>query len=153
MYSTYLVEHFIKTKSPPRKQRHYPVSPMVQRQIDAELDKMIELGVAETSNSGWSSPILLVPKKYGTYRFCVDFLNMNSVTKRDAYRLPYMSSILYQLRNANFLSSFDIKSAYWQVPVAESSRDYFSFTGPGKACFVSQECPLVFIMPQRRGRD
>lgn len=132
---TNMVEHTIETTSAPIKQRYYPVSPVVQKHIDEELDKMLALGVVEPSNSGWSSPILLVPKKDGTYRFCVDFRKLNGVTKKDAYPLPYISSILDRLRNARYLSTLDIKSAYWQIPVAESSRDYLSFTVPGRGLF------------------
>lgn len=79
---TNMVEHTIETNSQPIKQRYYPVSPVVQRHIDKELDKMLKLGVVEPSNSGWSSPILLVPKKDKSYRFCVDFRKLNAVTKK-----------------------------------------------------------------------
>lgn len=132
---TQLVEHVIETDSSPIKQRYYPVNPIMQRIIDEELDKMLEMGVVEPSSSGWSSPVLMVPKKDGTHRFCVDFRKLNAVTKRDAYPLPYISAILDRLRNATYLSSLDIKSAYWQVPVAQESRDYLSFTVPGRGLF------------------
>lgn len=129
--STTATEHEIITDSRPIKQRYYPVSPAKQRIIDEEIKNMLAQGIIEPSKSAWSSPILLVPKKDGSYRFCVDYRRLNAVTKKDAYPLPYISAILDQLRNAHFLSSIDIKSAYWQVPVAESSREYTAFTIPG----------------------
>lgn len=139
---TNIVEHEISTDCAPIKQRYYPVSPIKQSIIDEELNKMLELDIIEPSNSGWSSPILLVPKKDGGYRFCVDFRQLNSVTKKDAYPIPYVSSILDRLRNAKYLSSLDIKSAYWQISVAESSREYTAFTIPGRGLFQFKRMPF-----------
>lgn len=139
---TSLVEHVIETESPPIKQRYYPVSPHVQRHINKELDDMLAAGIVEKSTSAWSSPVLLIPKKDGSFRFCVDFRKLNAVTKRDAYPLPYISAILDRLGNAKYLSSLDIKSAYWQVPVAEKSRDFLSFTIPGRGLFRFNRLPF-----------
>lgn len=132
---TSLVKHSIITDSEPIKQRYYPVSPYKQRQIDAELDNMLDAGVVEPSESEWSSPALLVPKKDGSQRFCVDFRKLNKVTKRDAYPLPYISSILSKLGGAKYLSSLDLKSGYWQVELDETSKQYTAFTVPGRVLF------------------
>lgn len=139
---TDLVEHTIVTTSPPIKQRYYPVSPVMQGHIDKELDEMLKLGVIEKSNSAWSSPILLVKKKDGNYRFCVDYRKLNSVTERDSYPIPYISSTLDKLRDAHYLSTLDIKSAYWQVPVAKASRPYTAFTVPGRGLFQFRRLPF-----------
>lgn len=139
---TNLGEHEIITDSPPIKQRYYPVSPAKQKLIDQELNEMLKQDIIEPSSSGWSSPILLVPKKDGKYRFCVDFRKLNSVTKKDAYPIPYMSAILDRLRNAKYLSSIDIKSAYWQVPVSQSSREYTAFTIPGRGLYHFKKMPF-----------
>ena len=139
---TNLVEHVIQTDSPPIKQRFYAISPAVQKHIDKELDDMLKQGVIERSNSPWSSPVLLIPKKDGSYRFCVDYRKLNSVTTRDAYPLPLISETLDQLRDARFLTSLDIKSAYWQIPVAESSRQYTAFTVPNRGLFQFKRLPF-----------
>lgn len=139
---THLVEHEIITDSPPIKQRYYPVSPMVQKHIDEELQKMLDLGVIQKSNSSWSSPIILVPKKEGGYRFCVDFRKLNGVTKKDAYPLPYVSAILDRLKGAKYLSSLDIKTAYWQVPMKETSKEYTAFTIPGRGLYQFTRMPF-----------
>ncbi|KAJ8949455.1 hypothetical protein NQ318_007556 [Aromia moschata] len=68
-----LVEHVIQTDSPPIKQRHYPISPALQKQVYEELEKMLADGVVEPSSSAWSSPILLIKKDDGRYRFVVEF--------------------------------------------------------------------------------
>ena len=136
------VEHEIVTDSPPIRLRYYPVSPAKQALIDEELRRLLDQGVIEPSKSAWSSPILLVPKKDGSYRFCVDYRKLNQVTKKDAYPLPYISSILDRLRDARYLSSLDIKSAYWQVPVAENSRECTAFTVPGRGLFQFRRMPM-----------
>lgn len=135
-------EHVIRTNSPPIKQRYYPVNPVMQKQIDQELDEMLKNDIVEPSDSGWASPILLVKKKDGNYRFCVDYRKLNSVTMPDSYPLPYISNVLDKLRNAHYLSSLDIKSAYWQVPVAEESRRYTAFTVPNRGLFQFKRMPF-----------
>lgn len=136
------VEHKIQTDCEPIKQRYYPVSPAVQKHVDRELDSMLSQGIVERSDSPWSSPILLVPKKDGSYRFCVDYRKLNKVTKRDAYPLPSVSQTLDKLRDARFLTSLDIKSAYWQIPVAESSKQLTAFTVPNRGLFQFRRMPF-----------
>lgn len=74
---TSIVEHVIRTKSSPIKQRHYPLSPALQKHVNAELDKMIRDGIVEPSTSPWASPIVLVMKSDGTYWFCVNYKRLN----------------------------------------------------------------------------
>lgn len=76
---TTVIKHKIVTTSDPIKQRYYPVSPHVQKCIDEEL-QILDLGVIEKTNSGWSSPVIMVPKKDGSYRFCIDYRKLNAVT-------------------------------------------------------------------------
>lgn len=135
-------EHLIVTESPPIKQRYYRANPIIQAEIDKQLDEMLRLGVVEASNSPWSSPIVLVKKKDGTYRFCVDFRKLNSVTVRDSYPLPLVADTLDKLRNAKYLSSLDIKSAYWQIPMAESAKQYTAFTVPNRGLFQFKRMPF-----------
>lgn len=135
-------EHVIVTNSPPIKQRYYRVSPIVSQQINKELDEMLEQGIVEPSKSPWSSPILLVKKKDGNYRFCVDYRKLNSVTVRDSYPLPLVADTLDKLRDAKYLSSLDVKSAYWQVPMAETSKEYTAFTVPNRGLFQFKRMPF-----------
>ena len=104
---------------------------------------MLKLGVIEPSKSPWSSPVLLVPKTTpNEYRFCVDYRALNKVTRKDAYPLPYITHILDRLRGAKFLSSMDIKSAYWQIAVTKESRPYTAFTVPGRGLFQFRRMPF-----------
>lgn len=137
-----LVEHHIITDSTPIKQRYYRVNPLVQKHINEELQKMLDNGIVEPSTSPWSSPILLIKKKDGAFRFVVDFRQVNKVTKKDAYPLPYVDTILDRLRNAHYISSLDIRLAYWQIPVAASSREKTAFTVPGRGLFQFKRMPF-----------
>lgn len=140
---TSMVRHkIVITNSEPIKQRYYPVSPYKQKLIDEEVDKMLACGVIERSKSAWSSPVLLVPKKDGTHRFCVDFRRVNKVSQKDAYPLPYISATLDKLGNARYLSSLDLQSAYWQVELEETSKQYTAFTVPGRGLFQFRRLPF-----------
>jgi len=133
---TPLVEHRIDTgNAQPVKQRYYPVSPPIQKIINEELDRMLKLGIVEESRSPWSSPILVVKKPNGTYRLCLDSRKLNSLTVKDSYPLPYVSATLDKLRNAKVISSIDLRSAFWQIPLEESSKEKCAFTVPGRGLF------------------
>jgi len=101
----------------PIKQRYYPVSPFKQRFIDEEVDEMLRLGVIERSHSPWSSPVCLARKKDGNFRFCIDFRKLNLVTKKDAYPIPYVSTILERLKDARYISSIDISPRFGQSTI------------------------------------
>lgn len=139
---TSMVEHVITTEANPIKQRHYSVSPAVQKQINVELDQMLADGIVEPSNSPWASPIILVKKTDGKYRFCVDFRELNRVTKRDAYPLPFVSTTLEKLREAHYLTTLDIKSAYWQIPLSKESKPMTAFVVPTRGLFQFTRMPF-----------
>lgn len=140
---TTLVKHQISADGPPVKQRYYPVSPAMPRIVDKELDDMLSKNIVERSHSPWSSPILLVPKKDGTHRFCVDYRKLNKVTRRDTYPLPNISNTLDKLRDAKYLSSLNIKSTYGQIPVAKLSREFTAFTVPNRGLFQFKRMPYT----------
>ena len=127
---TSLTEHTIDTggakpiKQPPRR------VPLAQKTV-VELDKMLKHGIIETSDSAWSSPVALVTKKDGGVRFCVDYRRLNNVTKKDAYPLPKIDQCLDTLAGAQWFSTLDLASGYWQVPLAKKDRD--------KAAFVTHQ--------------
>lgn len=140
---TDLVKHVIDTsEASPIKQRYYPISPARQKLVNEELDRMLKLGVVEPSKSAWSSPIILLDKPDGSKRFIIDFRKVNAVTKRDAYPLPRITSILDRLRDARYLSSLDIKHAYWQIALEESSKDKTAFTIPGRGLYQFNVMPF-----------
>lgn len=130
---THLLTHRIDTgDSPPVRQRYYRLSPEKQKILVEQVDEMLKLDVVEYCESAWQSPVLLVTKKNGQPRFCLDSRKLNSITKRDAYNLPYIAEILDNLRDARFLSSLDLSKAFWQIPIAEEDRDKTAFYVPGR---------------------
>lgn len=137
------VQHVIDTGDhSPIKQRYYAISPYMQAIMHKELDEMLELGVVRPSSSPWSSPVVLVKKSNGEYRFCVDYRQLNKVTKRDAYAIPYMAMILDRLRNSKYFSGIDLKSAYWQIPLSEASMEKTAFVVPGRGLFEFTRMPF-----------
>jgi len=126
---TDIVRHKIDTgEASPIKQRMRR-TPHAQRElIDEEVKKMIELGVVEESDSPWSSPIVLVRKKDGTMRFCIDYRKLNSVTKKDAYPLPRIDESFDTLGGSQYFSTLDLASGYWQVAMDEGDREKTAFT-------------------------
>ncbi|KMQ91260.1 reverse ribonuclease integrase [Lasius niger] len=137
------IEHRIRLKNDqPIKQRYRPRNPAMQSIINQEVDKMEREGVIEPSQSAWSSPIVVVCKKDGTHRFCIDFRRLNAVTENDAYPLPHITTTLDKLRGARYLSTLDLKNGYWQIPLAPDSRHVTAFTVPGKSLMQFQTMPF-----------
>lgn len=95
--------------------------------VDQQVTQMLELDIIEPSKSSWASAYVLVKKKDGSIRFCVDFRRLNKKTKTWCYPLPRCDQILDATAGKKYYTSLDLNSGYWQVPVAESSRQYTSF--------------------------
>ncbi|XP_023245977.1 uncharacterized protein LOC111643085 [Copidosoma floridanum] len=137
------VEHEIEvTTSRPIKTKCNPASDKIQEVIHAHVSEMLESGVVEPSNSVWASPVVMIRKKDGKYRFCVDYQKVNAVTVPNAYPLPHMDKILRKLRWARFISTLDLGNAYHQIPLAEKDKPISAFTVPGKGLFHFQRLPF-----------
>ena len=107
------------------------IPPAMWDEVRDHLDGMLSAGVIEPSSSSFASPIVLVKKKDGSLRFCVDYRRLNSLTYKNAHTVPRPQDIFDRLANAKWFSSLDLKSGYWQLEVDPSSRAYTSFTaGP-----------------------
>lgn len=146
---TNLEQHVIDTGDiSPIKQRYYPVSPHLLPILNKELDRMLELGVVEPSHSAWNSPVLLVPKANGTHRLCLDSRKLNSVSKRDSFPIPFVANILDSLGGARFLSTIDLKDAFWQIPLEESSKEKTAFTIPKRGLFHFVTMPFGLHAPR-----
>lgn len=128
---TSMVTHSIDTGShAPLRQRPYRVSPSERHVIDQQVNDMLQRGIIRPSNSPWASPVVLVTKKDGSIRFCVDYRRLNTITRKDMYPLPRIDDALDCLQGAKFFSSLDLRSGYWQVPVAEADRSKTAFITP-----------------------
>ena len=114
----------------PIKQMPYRVSQKERETIQRQVQEMLDDDVIQPSCSPWSSPVVLVKKKDGTFRFCVDYRKLNNVTKKDVYPLPRIDDTFDRLRHSTYFSSMDLKSGYWQIEVDERDREKTAFVTP-----------------------
>ena len=104
---------------------------------------MLHTGVIKPSNSPWSSPVCMVRKKDGSYRYCVDYRRMNSVTIKDAFPVPDVKDALDSLRGAKYFATIDLLSGYWQLGMTQRAKERSAFcTRRGLYQFTRMPCGL-----------
>ena len=126
---TDLVSHTINTgDNPPIRQpvRRTPFA--LRKKMEELVQNMMEQGVIQHSNSPWASPVVLVGKKDGSYRFCVDYRRLNSVTKMDVFPLPRVDDTLDMLSQTQYFSTLDLAAGYWQVQMDNNSQEKTAFS-------------------------
>lgn len=114
----------------PLRQSPYRVSPREREAIRKQVDEMLRDDVIQPSKSPWAAPVVLVKKKDGSLRFCVDYRRLNNITKKDVYPLPRIDDTLDRLCHAKYFSSMDLKSGYWQIEIDERDREKTAFITP-----------------------
>ena len=132
MGHTSMVKHEIRLDNyTPFKERYSRIPPHLFEEVKNHLKEMIEVGAIHKSNSPWASAVVLVRKKDGSLRFCIDLRKLNAHTIQDAYSLPCINETLDCLGGAMIFTSLDLKSGYWQVEMEEESKPLTAFTvGP-----------------------
>ncbi|XP_059220401.1 uncharacterized protein LOC131995628 [Stomoxys calcitrans] len=125
----------------PVKDRHYPISPAVQAIVYEEIDNMLRLGVIEESESPWSNRTTVV-RKPGKNRFCLDARKLNKLTVKDAYPLQNIDGILSRIDETYYISSVDLKFAFWQIELDAESKAYTAFTVPGRPLYQFRVMPF-----------
>ncbi|KAJ8037468.1 hypothetical protein HOLleu_18285 [Holothuria leucospilota] len=128
MGRTKVVQHTINTGShAPIKQapRRVPISR--REEITNHLNEMLANDVVEPSCSPWASPIVLVGKKDGSTRFCVDYRKLNDITVKDSYPLPKIDETLDMMGGSRWFSTLDLASGYWQIEMAAADRPKTAF--------------------------
>ena len=125
---TSFIEHHIDTgNSRPIYRQPYRVSPAVRTSIDNHVQQMLDQGIIRPSVSPWAAPVVLVRKKDGTERFCVDYRQLNKVTQRDSHPIPHVEDTLDCLHGTSYFSCLDLRSGYWQVEVDDESKPKTAF--------------------------
>lgn len=108
MGRTHVAEHEINTEAArPVRQNPYRNSPYERKIVEDQVTEMLAKGVIRASASAWSSPVVLVRKRDGSWRFCVDFRKVNAVTKKDVHPLPRMDDIMDKLQGSRFFTTLD----------------------------------------------
>lgn len=140
---THLEKHTLDTgDATAKKMRYYPMSPAVQKLTYQELDRMLALDVIEVAkDSEWNNRVTLVIKP-NKNRLCLDARELNKVTKKDAYPLPNIDGLLARLGDTHYISAIDLKDAFWQIPLEESSRQKTAFTVPGRPLYQFKVMPF-----------
>ena len=130
---TNLIEHEINTHySEPYKAPWRPVPYKLQTKVQEFINDFLNQGIIQPSHSPWNSAIVLVKKKDGSLRFCVDFRGVNAFTRKDSYPLPNIDSILTSLVGKTVFLSIDLASGYWQIKMSENSKEKTAFTAAGR---------------------
>ena len=121
------IQHEIHTKGAPIRQPFRRQNPYVRQMEQEQVSEMLDQEVIRPSTSPWASPVVMVKKKDGSMRFCVDYRKLNSVTEKDAYPLPRIDDTLESLHGSRYFSTLDLKAGYWQVPVREEDKKKTAF--------------------------
>lgn len=128
---TDIAKHHIPTgDAAPIRERFRPLPPTLYKEMRTLLQGMLDKGVIKESCSPWAAPIVLVQKKCGAWRFCVDYRKLNSVTHKDAFPLPRIEDSLTSLTKAEWYTTLDLASGYWQVELEERDKEKTAFTTP-----------------------
>ena len=114
----------------PVRTKQYPLPHSQLEVVRTEVETMLSMGIIERANSPYSSPIVLVKKKDGTVRFCVDFRKLNQKVVFDAEPMPDIEYLFSSLSKARYLSKIDLAKGYWQVPMFEGDKQKTAFTTP-----------------------
>ena len=140
--STPLLEHTIETHGPPLRQPYRRQNPAVRREEMAQVQQMLASNVIRPSNSPWASPVVMVRKKDGSLRFCVDFRQLNATTVKDAHPLPRIDNFFDALHGARWFSTLNLKSGYWQVPITESDKAKTAFRTSSGQLYEFNQVPF-----------
>ena len=100
----------------------------VKKELDEQIDNMLEQGVIIPSTSAWASPVCMVRKADGSMRFCIDYRNLNAVSKFDAFPLPNIGDCISSLGGSGYFSSLDMASGYWQISMESESAEKAAIT-------------------------
>jgi len=128
---TSLIEHKIVLNTDKTiTSKPYPLPFQSRKIVEKEVKDMLDMGIIEPSTSPYCSPIVLVKKTDGTYRFCIDFRKLNAVTVQDAEPIPYQEELLNSFGGSFWFSKMDLTKGYWEIPLEENSRKYTAFQTP-----------------------
>lgn len=129
--TTPTIQHHIATKDDtPVAQPHRRIPPHLWDELKDHLQDLVRKGVITESHSDYASPIVIVRKKSGAIRMCIDYRKLNEKVRRDVYPIPRVEESLEMMSGAKFFSTLDLTAAYNQVEVAPEDQHKTAFTTP-----------------------
>lgn len=140
---TSLVKHRINLcDENPFKQRHRRIPPGMITEVRQHLRQLLDSGVIRRSYSPWASNMVLVRKKDGSLRICVDFRQLNKNTVKDSYALPRIDEMLDTLAGSRYYTVLDMKSGYHQIEMEEEHKERTAFTAGSLGFFEYNRLPF-----------
>ena len=129
--ATDLIKHTIYTKEgPPINQRYRPINPNLEPHLKTQLDEWARHDVIEKSNSPYNFGLVCVPKKNGKFRWCIDYRELNKISKRDTFPIGNIEDNLARLSTSKIFSGLDGSGAFHVIPLAEESKEKTAFATP-----------------------
>ena len=114
----------------PVKRKPHRIPEAWHKEVNTQIQEMLDNEIIRPSASPWNAPIILVKKKDNSMRFVCDFRGLNDATKKDSYPLPHVRDVIDKMNGARYWSTLDAASAYWSVPLAEPDREKTAFSVP-----------------------
>ena len=128
---TDVIQHQIRlTDDTPIRCKPYPLPYAMREELRNEVDTMLEMEVVRPSTSQYASPIVMVKKKDGSNRVCVDFRKLNKITEVDPEPMTTAEDLFRRLSGKKYLSKIDLTKGYWQIPVAPEDVHKTAFVTP-----------------------
>ena len=126
---TDITEHDIELLDhEPFKERFRHIAPPLVEEVRQHIQEMLDGGAIRPSQSPWCNAVVLVRKKDGSLRFCIDFQCLNAKMKKDSYPLPRMQETMESMVGTQYFSCMDLKRGFWQVKMSEKACQYTAFT-------------------------
>ena len=130
--TTHMVQHRIETGNapPPIRQQPRRTSSWKRDEIERQVTDLLQQEKVKESSSRWSCPVVLVTKKDGSQRLCLDYRQLNAATVKDAFPLPRVDNSLAALSGSRWFSTLDLACSYWQLTMDASTQEKAAFVTP-----------------------
>ena len=137
---TDIVQHHIDTGDERPVRQQLRRTPLAHNQIiDEHIDKMVEQGLIQPAREDWASNIVLTAKKDSSWRFCVDYRQLNAKTRRDLFPLPRIDACLDALSQSVWFSTLDFRSGYYQVGLRPRRCTQDNFYQPKRSLVLASD--------------